>query len=32
MPISEQNKEIIFMPDDMRPNVLVADISFDKES
>lgn len=32
MPISEQNKEIIFMPDDIRPNVLVADVSFDKES
>ena len=32
MPISEQNKEIVFMPDDMRPNVLVADVNFDKES
>lgn len=32
MPISEVSKEIQFMPDDLRPSVLIADISFDKES
>jgi hypothetical protein len=31
MPISEQTQEVTFMPDDLRPNVLTADIYFDRE-